>query len=138
MAAWNMGHSAQYGIPQCGIFTPASSTISEPCSAWLRIAGPGGPFPKMRSKMRKNSFVRPFGMAFVFTLALAGTAQAQNVGRLVGNPKSPIAQAVTVPPGYTTYYVSGTPGTQGDTNAQTIVSLTKIKETLTTLGLTFG
>ena len=104
----------------------------------IRIAGPGGPFPKMRSKMRKNSFVRPFGMAFVFTLALAGTAQAQNVGRLVGNPKSPIAQAVTVPPGYTTYYVSGTPGTQGDTNAQTIVSLTKIKETLTTLGLTFG
>jgi len=55
-----------------------------------------------------------------------------------GNPKSPIAQAVTVPPGYTTYYISGTPGSQGNTNAQTIASLGKIKETLTALGLTFG
>jgi enamine deaminase RidA (YjgF/YER057c/UK114 family) len=67
-------------------------------------------------------------------------ARAQDVSRLGGgNPKSPIAQAVTVPAGYTTYYISGTPGgPMGDTQAQTVSSLSKIKDTLTSLGLTFG
>lgn len=82
----------------------------------------------------------------------ASSAEAQDVGRLGGgNPKSPIAQAVTVPPGYTTYYISGTPAgaadpkappgspqRMGDTHAQTVSSLARIKDTLATLGLTFG
>ena len=76
-------------------------------------------------------------------LALLATtfgAAAQEVTRLGGgNPKSPIAQAVTVPEGYKTYYISGTPGgPTGDTHAQTVSSLAKIKDTLTALGLTFG
>ena len=76
-------------------------------------------------------------------LALLATtfgAAAQDVTRLRGgNPKSPIAQAVTVPEGYKTYYISGTPGgPTGDTHAQTVSSLAKIKDTLTALGLTFG
>ena len=87
-----------------------------------------------------NRTMKTMSAAFLaLSLAGAATAQAQEVTRLGGgNPKSPIAQAVTVPPGYTTYYVSGTPGSQGDTHAQTIASLARIKETLTTLGLTFG
>jgi len=79
----------------------------------------------------------------VLTLTLLATtccAQAEDVVRLGGgNPKSPIAQAVTVPEGYKTYYISGTPGgPSGDTHAQTVSSLAKIKDTLTALGLTFG
>jgi enamine deaminase RidA (YjgF/YER057c/UK114 family) len=88
----------------------------------------------------RNRTLKKVSAAFLaFSLAGLAAAQAQEVTRLGGgNPKSPIAQAVTVPPGYTTYYVSGTPGSQGDTHAQTIASLARIKETLTTLGLTFG
>lgn len=79
-------------------------------------------------------------------------AAAQGITRLGGdNPRSPIAQAVTVPPGYTIYYISGTPAgpakpdlprtdpaRMGDTQAQTSSSLNRIKDTLTQLGLTFG
>src|ERR1700744_2370996 len=91
----------------------------------------------------------------VLALLLCGIAfgaHAQDVGRLGGaNPKSPIAQAVTVPPGYTTYYISGTPAgaadpkappgspqRMGDTHTQTVSSLARIKDTLASLGLTFG
>ena len=73
-------------------------------------------------------------------LAATVSAQAEDVARLGGgNPKSPIAQAVTVPEGYKTFYISGMPGgPAGDTHAQTVSSLAKIKDTLTALGLTFG
>lgn len=87
----------------------------------------------------------------MLALGVTATAEAQDLGRLVPNPKSPIAQAVTVPPGYTTYYISGTPGRPADPTApsgspqrmgttpqQTAASLARIKETLTSLGLTFG
>ena len=62
-----------------------------------------------------------------------------------------IPGAVVVPPGYTTYYISGTaagpldpsapmgsPGRWGNTAQQTDDSLNKIEATLTKLGLTFG
>jgi hypothetical protein len=40
--------------------------------------------------------------------AVATTAHAAGLERLMGpNPASPLATAVTVPPGYTTYYISG-------------------------------
>jgi enamine deaminase RidA (YjgF/YER057c/UK114 family) len=93
------------------------------------------------------------GFATAFSLCgLASTANAADVSRLGGaNPRSPIAEAVTVPPGYTTYYISGTPASpvdpslprtdpkrMGDTPAQTDSSLANLKKTLAQLGLTFG
>lgn len=85
-------------------------------------------------------------------LATALPAQTQTA-RLAGpNPKSPIAEAVTVPmPGYTLYFISGTPAAparpdlpktdpkrMGDTPTQTDSSLTRLGETLAKLGLNFG
>lgn len=84
--------------------------------------------------------------------AVAAPAQAQ-ITRLAGaNPKSPIAEAVTVPmPGYTLYFISGTPAAparpdlpatdpqrMGDTPTQTDSSLARLGETLAKLGLGFG
>jgi enamine deaminase RidA (YjgF/YER057c/UK114 family) len=84
--------------------------------------------------------------------AFAAPANAQMVTRLASpNPAAVIASAVTVPPGYTTYYISGTPagpmnpniaqgspGRWGDTTQQTADSLNKLEATLKQLGLTFG
>jgi enamine deaminase RidA (YjgF/YER057c/UK114 family) len=96
---------------------------------------------------------------FVFlgiTLALCAftvPASAQSVSRLPlpAGATTPIASAVTVPPGYTTYYISGTPagpmnpsipdgqpGRWGDTTQQTSDSLNKLEAILKQLGLTFG
>src|SRR6185437_10659679 len=94
-----------------------------------------------------------FGSAIAFAVCgLASTASAADVSRLGGdNPRSPIAQAVAVPPGYTTYYISGTPasavdpsrprgapGRMGDTVQQAGSSLDNLQKSLTQLGLTFG
>lgn len=84
------------------------------------------------------------------TLALP--AGAQSVTRLESaNPNSVIASAVTVPAGYTTYYISGIPGGPkdpsapegsparwGDTAQQTDDVLTKLEAVLAKLGLNFG
>ncbi|MFO1247814.1 MAG: Rid family hydrolase [Alphaproteobacteria bacterium] len=83
---------------------------------------------------------------------LAAPAGAQPVTRLkLDIPSIAIAQAVTVPPGYTTYYISGTPARPRDPNApdasptrwgntaqQTSDALNAIQATLARLGLTFG
>jgi enamine deaminase RidA (YjgF/YER057c/UK114 family) len=66
-------------------------------------------------------------------------------------PNIPFVAAVTVPPGYTTYYISGTlaavadPNAPvgsaqrfGDTETQTASVLARQKETMAKLGLTFG
>ena len=85
--------------------------------------------------------------------AFAAPASAQGVTRLPlpSGATTPIASAVTVPPGYTTYYISGTPAGPkdpkapmgsparwGDTTQQTDDSLNKLEATLKQLGLTFG
>lgn len=84
--------------------------------------------------------------------ALALPATAQTVSRLASpNPNSVIASAVTVPAGYTTYYISGIPGGPkdpsapegsparwGDTAQQTDDVLNKLEAVLTKLGLNFG
>ena len=84
--------------------------------------------------------------------AFAMPADAQSVTRLpLPSGTTPIVSAVTVPPGYTTYYISGTPagpmnpnapegspGRWGDTTQQTNDSLTKLEAILKQLGLTFG
>jgi enamine deaminase RidA (YjgF/YER057c/UK114 family) len=91
------------------------------------------------------------GTALAFC-AFASAASAQSVSRLAAPAaNSPIASAVTVPPGYTTYYISGTPAGPknpsapegsadrwGDTTQQTADSLGKLEATLKQLGLTFG
>jgi enamine deaminase RidA (YjgF/YER057c/UK114 family) len=94
-------------------------------------------------------------LGLIFAILSFGTmveVAAQDISRLAGgNPKSPIAEAVTVPPGYTTYYISGTPPRaadptaplgspqrMGDTHQQTASSLARIKDILTRLGLTFA
>jgi enamine deaminase RidA (YjgF/YER057c/UK114 family) len=80
--------------------------------------------------------------------ALAGAAHAQEIVR-GGDPKSPIAGVVTVPPGYETIYVSGlTPAVIdekatgaakfGDTKTQTMSVLTRIQDTLKTQGATMA
>ena len=85
------------------------------------------------------------------TALLTSTAHAQEVERLITNPDSPFAAAVTVPPGFTTYYIAGmTPSvananapkgsieSYGDISEQTRSVLNNIKASLTKLGLTFG
>jgi enamine deaminase RidA (YjgF/YER057c/UK114 family) len=83
--------------------------------------------------------------------SFAAPAGAQEVERLMGpNAASPIAAATTVPPGYTTYYISGArptaitpaadgkPADYGDITAQTRSVLDNLKATMAKLGLTFG
>ena len=81
--------------------------------------------------------------------ALAGAAHSQEIVR-GGDPKSPIASVVTVPPGYETIYVSGlTPAVVntdatgpamfgGDTKTQTMSVLTRIQDTLKSQGATMA
>jgi enamine deaminase RidA (YjgF/YER057c/UK114 family) len=99
---------------------------------------------------RKITFLAAGALALC---AFAGAANAQGVTHLAAdNPKAVIDQAVVVPPGYTTYYISGTPAGPlnaaavkngaapewGDTAQQASDSLNKLEATLKKLGLTFG
>src|SRR3954467_1439003 len=91
------------------------------------------------------------GTALAFC-AFAGTANAQSVTRLPSpNANAPIVSAVTVPAGYTTYYISGIPGGPknasapegspdrwGDTTQQADDVLNKLEAVLKQLGLNFG
>lgn len=85
----------------------------------------------------------------VTALLFSSAAQAQEVERLIGTSTSPISAAVTVPPGYTTYYLSGATAAVANANApagsyerfgdittQTRSVLDNLKGTLTKLGLT--
>lgn len=89
----------------------------------------------------------------LFAMSTTGlTAAAQDITRIVGaRPDTPFSEAVTVPAGYTTYYISGTsasvanpsapegsPQRLGDTQTQTASTLANLKKTLDKLGLTFG
>jgi enamine deaminase RidA (YjgF/YER057c/UK114 family) len=82
--------------------------------------------------------------------AMAG-ASAQGVERIYGeNPMSPIAAGVSVPPGYTTFYISGalpspvtpaspgTPADFGDISQQTRSVLNNLKATMDKMGVGFG
>ena len=95
--------------------------------------------------------MRSIHLAALAALLLAPAAHAQEVQRLPGNPASPLVPAVTVPPGYTTYYISGATAAVanagapkgsyesfGDMPTQTRSVLDNLKGTLAKLGLTFG
>jgi enamine deaminase RidA (YjgF/YER057c/UK114 family) len=90
-------------------------------------------------------------LAALAAMFAASAAQAQEVERMAGNPASPLVPAVTVPPGYTTYYISGATAAVvkadapkgsfesfGDMPTQTRSVLDSLKGTLAKLGLTFG
>ncbi|MCP1468408.1 enamine deaminase RidA (YjgF/YER057c/UK114 family) [Sphingobium sp. OAS761] len=92
-----------------------------------------------------------YSIAMLAALALAGLsipAQAQVTRKQ--SDASPIAGSATVPPGATLYFLSGstgspidpkvtdTPDAYGDTEAQTMSVLTKMKAQLADLGLTMG
>ncbi|HTI67947.1 MAG TPA: RidA family protein [Caulobacteraceae bacterium] len=83
-------------------------------------------------------------------LSAGASAQAAELKRM-GTPEAIIAQAVVVPAGATTVYVSGitppatnagapagTPPAYGDTKTQTIGILTRISDILKAQGMTMG
>jgi len=93
------------------------------------------------------------GLITLFALcAIALAANAQTITRTTSAyPGTPLAEAVAVPPGYTTYYISGdlpspvdpnapagSPRRYGDTETQTTSVLANLKQKLDKLGLTFG
>jgi enamine deaminase RidA (YjgF/YER057c/UK114 family) len=90
-------------------------------------------------------------MASLVGALLCGSASAAEIERIYGpNAMSPIASAVSVPPGYTTFYVSGalptvvTPAAEGkpadfgDTTAQTRSVLDNLKAVMDKQGISFG
>lgn len=86
------------------------------------------------------------GMALLVAALAGTTAQAQSVER-TGNPAGVIASTVSVPAGYKTVYLSGAtaspmdpakPDSVGDTKAQTLNILNKMKATLEGMGMTMG
>ena len=96
-----------------------------------------------------------FSLLTLCLISGAGAAHAADKADIVrtpmSNPAAPIAAAVTVPPGYTTYYISGaladpadpkapegSAARMGNTEAQTASILAKMKTSLAALGLTFG
>jgi len=90
-----------------------------------------------------------FGLSGCASMMAMG---APDVSRLdIPNAPVKIAAAVTVPPGYTTYYISGagpavadpaapagSTKRYGDTETQTASTLARLKATMAELGLTFG
>lgn len=81
----------------------------------------------------------------------ATAASAQDIGRLYGpNPAPAIAQGTIVPPGYTTYYLSGAlpspirpaangqPAEYGDTASQTRSVLDNLKSVMDKMGIGYG
>lgn len=89
--------------------------------------------------------------AFALALLACGPALAQPIDRLYGeNAMSPIAAGVSVPPGYTTFYISGalptavTPAANGqsadfgDTTQQTRSVLDNLKAVMDKMGVGFG
>jgi enamine deaminase RidA (YjgF/YER057c/UK114 family) len=97
---------------------------------------------------KKTVLVGPLAGALL--ICAVGAASAQIVERIYGpNAAAPIASASAVPPGYTTYYLSGalpTPATpangppviQGDTAAQTRSVLDNLKAIMDKMGIGYG
>lgn len=88
--------------------------------------------------MRPGPSFGVVGLICAALVGFVGAALALDAIHNQENPKAPYASSVVVPPGYTTYYISGSPGRGGDTGAQTAAVLANLKEQLAKLGLTFG
>jgi enamine deaminase RidA (YjgF/YER057c/UK114 family) len=98
----------------------------------------------------KNSLIAGTVAAFALCV-LAGGAIAQDITHNQEDANSPFAGSVIVPPGYTTYYISGSGPTVtnanaakdsiesfGDTATQTRTTLEGLKAKMDKLGVTFG
>lgn len=113
--------------------------------------------PKKETPMTPRTKIKKACRFSFLTLCLiSGTAahaedKAAIVRTPMANPAAPIAAAVTVPPGYATYYISGgladpadpkalegSPQRWGNTEAQTASILGKMKASLAALGLSFA
>lgn len=91
--------------------------------------------------------IRTFAVPAALALTLAaGAAQAQ-VERTSANPTAVISSTATIPPGYKLIYLSGSTASPvdpakseefGDTKAQTLSILTKMKAMLEKMGLGMG
>jgi enamine deaminase RidA (YjgF/YER057c/UK114 family) len=90
-------------------------------------------------------------MAGAVLLASGPRASAADIERIYGeNPMSPIAAGVSVPPGYTTFYISGAlpkavtpaangmPAEFGDMATQTRSVLDGLKATMDKMGVSYG
>jgi len=101
-------------------------------------------------KSLKSTILRSSLAAALLCAGMAG-ASAQAIERVYGeNPMSPIAAGVSVPPGYTTFYISGalpspvtpaapgTPADYGDISQQTRSVLNNLKATMDKMGVGFG
>lgn len=106
--------------------------------------------------MSKLALARIGLIASVACAGFVSPSGAQDIKRLYANPNPPpgapaIASAVTVPAGYSTYYISGAgpsvadpkapAGTVqrfGNTEAQTASVLANLKTTMAKMGLTFS
>jgi enamine deaminase RidA (YjgF/YER057c/UK114 family) len=87
---------------------------------------------------------------FLMTAALTTGAHAGGIERKQASPTAVIASSAAVPVGSKLFFISGTtrspidpkdtdsPGAFGDTKAQTLSILTKMKAQLADLGLTMG
>jgi enamine deaminase RidA (YjgF/YER057c/UK114 family) len=129
-------------LPKTFNLTPSHRSVV----AALRHANKGN---RIMNRFR-NSLIAS-AVAAVGFCAFAGGAVAQQIVHNQENPESPFASSVIVPPGYTTYYISGSGPTVADPNApkgsveslgntatQTASTLVVLKDRLTKLGLTFG
>ena len=85
-----------------------------------------------------NKFVKCGSLALLGASLFFSGANAADVVHNQENAKSPIASSTMVPPGYSTFYISGTTGKGADTAEQTAATLTGLKAQMAKLGLTFG
>ena len=85
-----------------------------------------------------NKFVKFGFLACLGAGLFASGANAADVVHNQENAKSPIASSTMVPPGYNTFYISGTTGKGADTAEQTAATLAGLKAQMAKLGLTFG
>lgn len=85
-----------------------------------------------------NSFVKYVSLAALGACLCLSGASAAEVMHNQENAKSPIASSTMVPPGYNTFYISGTTGKGADTAEQTAATLAGLKAQMAKLGLTFS
>ncbi len=99
----------------------------------------------------KAGIVGVLGAACLIAASAQSYAASSEIERAAGNPKAPFVPMVAVPPGFTTYYVSGivpavqdakaakgSPAMYGDTPTQVTSVLGRLKEVLAQSGLSFA
>jgi enamine deaminase RidA (YjgF/YER057c/UK114 family) len=85
-----------------------------------------------------NKFVKLGSLAVLSAILFAPGANAADVVHNQEMARAPFASSTMVPPGYNTYYISGSTGKGGDTAEQTAAALAGLKAQMAKLGLTFG